>query len=86
MFVSHSVAVAAYLASGLRLPVALSPAAARYNAAHPRTQAGLAEVQAEADFRPLPAFLVALWGTTNDELLRAARVDARNAQIARESN
>jgi hypothetical protein len=87
MFVSHATAVNAYNAERVRLPVELSPAARAYNARNPRptpTCAGLAEVQAEADFRPMPAFLLASMGTTNEELLRNARVFARKVQEAKE--
>jgi hypothetical protein len=87
MFVAHHIAVAAFHATKARLPVQLSVAARRYNANHPRPQptaAGLAEVQAERDFKPMPAFLLAQWGTSNEELLRAARVFARKVQLAKE--
>jgi hypothetical protein len=87
MFVSHAQAVSAYTAQRLRLPVQLSPAARAYNARHPqpqRTSAGLAEVQAAFNFRPMPAFILAAMGTTNDELLRDARVFARKVQLAKE--
>ena len=87
MFVPHAVAVSAYVQTRQVLPVELSPAARMYNARHPRplrTCAGLAEVQAEADFRPMPAFILAPLGLTNDDLLREARKFARKVQLAKE--
>jgi len=87
MFVPHHVAVSTYVTCHLRLPVALSPAAQAYNAKHPRPErscAGLAEVQAAADFKPMPAFILAPMGLTNDDLLREQRKFARRVQLAKE--
>ena len=86
-FASHSQAVAAYNADRTRLHVQVSPAARAYGLQHPRpfkSTAGLAEVQAEFDFRPMPAFILAPLGLTNDDLLRDARKFARKVQEAKE--
>jgi len=81
MFVLHHVAVKAYLASGLRLPVELSPAARAYRARHPeRTEAGLAEVAAYAAFDPKPFVSKA----DNDVALLASMAFARKVQQAKE--
>jgi hypothetical protein len=50
MFVTHAQAIAAYLSTGARLPVALSPAAVAYHAKHATlSAAGLAELSAVSD-------------------------------------
>jgi hypothetical protein len=83
MFFAHHVAVSAFRASRVRLPVELSPAARVYNARHPRPQpssAGLSELVAAQAFVP-NTFVPA---AENSAKLNAVMAFARKVQLAKE--